>query len=89
MAAQRRQAVEHLKTRRGHKRRACRLVSFGHSAAWYRPQGREDAHDAAEGLSPRFGRPMGAAAPVFRGRNDVGRLAVFPCHRRDLSSLEY
>lgn len=42
-ATQRRRAVEHLKNRRISKRRACRLVGFSRSAAWYQPQGRDDA----------------------------------------------
>lgn len=42
-AAQRRRAVEHLKSRRYSERRACRLVGFSRSAAWYRPKGRDDA----------------------------------------------
>lgn len=41
-AAQRRRAVEHLKSRRISERRACRLVGFSRSAAWYRLQGRDD-----------------------------------------------
>jgi putative transposase len=42
-ATQRRRAVEHLKNRRISELRACRLVGFCRSAAWYKPQGRNDA----------------------------------------------
>jgi putative transposase len=42
-AAQRRRAVEHLKTRRYSERRAGRLVGFSRSAAWNRPKGCDDA----------------------------------------------
>lgn len=42
-ATQRRRAVEHLKNRRISERRACRLVGFSRSAAWYKPEGRDDA----------------------------------------------
>ena len=41
-AVQRRQAVEYLKSRRVSERRACRLVGFSRSSAWYRPKGRDD-----------------------------------------------
>ncbi len=41
-ARQRRQAVDHLKSRRYSERRACRLVGFSRSAAWYRLKGRDD-----------------------------------------------
>ncbi len=61
-AAQRRRAVEHLKSRRFSERRACRLVGFSRSAAWYRPKGRNDGalrarlKELAE-LYPRYGYP--------------------------------
>ena len=42
-AAQRRRAVEHLKSRRVSERRACRLIGFSRSAAWYCPKGRDDS----------------------------------------------
>lgn len=42
-AAQRRRAVDHLKRRRFSERRACRVVGFSRSAAWYQPKGRDDA----------------------------------------------
>jgi putative transposase len=41
-ATQRRRAVDHLKSRRVSERRACRLVGFSRSAAWYRLRGRDD-----------------------------------------------
>ena len=41
-ATQRRRAVENLKNRRVSERRACRLIGFSRSAAWYRPKGRDD-----------------------------------------------
>lgn len=61
-AAQRRRAVEHLKSRRYSERRACRLVGFSRSAAWYRLQGRND-QDLRARLKvlaeryPRYGYP--------------------------------
>ena len=42
-ASQRRQAVDHLKSRAVSERRACRLTGFRRSAAWYQPKGRDDA----------------------------------------------
>ena len=61
-AAQRRRAVEHLKSRRFSERRACRLVGFSRSAAWYRPKGRNDAAlrarlKALAEQYPRYGYP--------------------------------
>jgi putative transposase len=41
-AAQRRRAVEHLKSRRISERRACRVIGFSRSAAWYCLKGRDD-----------------------------------------------
>jgi putative transposase len=61
-AAQRRRAVEHLKDRRVSERRACRLVGFSRSAAWYQCKGRDDAalrahlKELAE-CYPRYGYP--------------------------------
>jgi putative transposase len=61
-ATQRRRAVEHLKNRRISERRACRLVGFSRSAAWYQPRGRDDAalrarlRKLAEQY-PRYGYP--------------------------------
>lgn len=61
-ATQRRRAVEHLKNRRISERRACRLVGFSRSAAWYKPQGRDDAALRARLKTlaekyPRYGYP--------------------------------
>ncbi len=42
-AAQRRRAVDHLKSRRYSERRACRLVGLSRSVAQYRLLGRDDA----------------------------------------------
>jgi len=42
-AAQRRRAVDHLKSRRFSERRACRLVGFSRLAAWSPLKGRDDA----------------------------------------------
>ncbi len=61
-AMQRRQAVEHLKSRRVSERRACRLVGFSRSAAWYQPKGRDDAAlrarlKALAERYPRYGYP--------------------------------
>lgn len=61
-AAQRRRAVDHLKSRRYSERRACRLIGFSRSAAWRRPAGRADAplrkrlKQLAEQF-PRYGYP--------------------------------
>ena len=57
-AAQRRRAVEHLKSRRVSERRACRLVGFSRSAAWYRLQGRDDhaLRSQLKALAERFPR---------------------------------
>ena len=41
-ATQRRRAVEHLKSRRASKRRACRLTGFSRSSAWYPLKGCDD-----------------------------------------------
>jgi putative transposase len=61
-AAQRRRAVEHLKTRRYSERRAGRLVGFSRSAAWNRPKGCDDAalRQRLKALAeryPRYGYP--------------------------------
>jgi putative transposase len=61
-AAQRRRAVEHLKSRSVSERRACRLTGFSRSAAWYRPKGRDDAAlrvrlKALAERYPRYGYP--------------------------------
>ncbi len=61
-AAQRRRAVEHLKSRRVSERRACRLTGFSRSAAWYRLKGREDSalRNRLKTLAqcyPRYGYP--------------------------------
>ena len=41
-ARQRRQAVDHLKSRHVSARRACRIVGFSRSAAWRKLKGRDD-----------------------------------------------
>ena len=61
-AAQRRQAVDHLKSRRFSERRACRLVGFSRSAAWYQRKGRNDSTLRAHLRTlaeryPRYGYP--------------------------------
>lgn len=61
-AAQRRRAVDHLKSRRFSERRACRLTGFSRSAAWHAPQGREDGALRARLKTlaeryPRYGYP--------------------------------
>ena len=61
-ATQRRRAVEHLKNRRVSERRACRLIGFSRSAAWYRPKGRDDGVVRARlkrlaEQYPRYGYP--------------------------------
>ena len=61
-AAQRRRAVDHLKSRRVSERRACRLTGFCRSSAWYPLQGRADGplrsrlRTLAESY-PRYGCP--------------------------------
>ena len=61
-AAQRRRAVEHLKSRRYSERRACRLVGFSRSACWRPLQGRDDLvlRQRLKALAeryPRYGYP--------------------------------
>jgi putative transposase len=61
-AAQRRQAVEHLKDRRFSERRACRLVGVSRSVAWCRLKGRDDSalRERLKALAeqyPRYGYP--------------------------------
>lgn len=61
-AAQRRRAVEHLTSRRVSERRACRLIGFSRSAAWYRLKGRNDRALRARLRAlaeqfPRYGYP--------------------------------
>ncbi len=61
-AAQRRRAVDHLKSRRVSERRACRLTGFSRSAAWYPLKGRDDAALRARLRAlaeryPRYGYP--------------------------------
>jgi putative transposase len=61
-AAQRRRAVDHLKSRRLSERRACRLVGFSRSAAWCPLKGQVDGalrtrlKTLAEDY-PRYGYP--------------------------------
>ena len=61
-ARQRRQAVEHLKSRQVSERRACRLVGFSRSAMWRELVGQDD-HDLRSRLKqlaeryPRYGCP--------------------------------
>jgi len=61
-AAQWRRAVDHLKRRRFSERRACRVVGFSRSAAWYQLKGRDDA-DLRQRFTtlakryPRYGYP--------------------------------
>jgi putative transposase len=72
-ATQRRRAVEHLKSRRISERRACRLVRFSRSAAWYRLQGRNDGalRERLRQLAqdyPRYGCPTLHDMLVAEGR---------------------
>ena len=72
-ATQRRRAVTHLKSRRVSERRACRLVRFSRSAAWYRLQGRHDSplRDHLKELAqeyPRYGCPTLHDLLVTEGR---------------------
>ncbi len=70
-ASQRRRAVNHLKSRRISERRACRLVRFSRSAAWYRLQGRNDGalRERLKQLAqdyPRYGCPTLHGLPALR-----------------------
>ena len=62
-AAQRRWAVEHLKSRRVSERRACRLTGLSCASAWYRPRGRGEDGKLRARLRvlaeryPRYGCP--------------------------------
>lgn len=61
-AKQRRQAVDHLKSRQVSERRACRVVGFSRSAAWRELKGRDDQvlRSRLKGLAeqyPRYGYP--------------------------------
>lgn len=61
-ASQRRQAVDHLKSRQFSERRACRLIGFSRSAAWRPLKGREDQElrshlKALAEQYPRYGYP--------------------------------
>lgn len=72
-AAQRRRAVDHLTSRRVSQRRACRLARFSRSAAWYRPQGRNDGAlrrrlRALAERYPRYGYPTLHALLAAEGR---------------------
>lgn len=72
-AAQRRRAVDHLKSRRISERRACRLIGFSRSAAWYRLKGRDDAALRARLKTlaeqyPRYGYPTLHDMLVIEGR---------------------
>ncbi len=61
-ASQRRQAVDHLKSRQVSERRACRIVGFSRSAMWRKLEGRND-HELRSRLKalaeqyPRYGYP--------------------------------
>ena len=72
-ASQRRRAVDHLKSRRISERRACRLVRFSRSAAWYRLQGHNDGtlRERLKQLAqeyPRYGCPTLHDLLVTEGR---------------------
>jgi putative transposase len=72
-ATQRRRAVNHLKSRRISERRACRLVRFSRSAAWYPLQGRNDdaLRERLTALAqeyPRYGCPTLHDMLVAEGR---------------------
>ena len=61
-ASQRRQAMEHLKSRHVSERRACRLTGFSRSSAWYPLKGRNDdeLRSRLKSLAeryPRYGYP--------------------------------
>ena len=57
-AAQRRRAVDYLKSRRVSERRACRLVGFSRSAAWRPLKGRNDVmlRERLRSLAERYPR---------------------------------
>ena len=56
MAAQRRRAVEHLKSRRVSERRACRLTGLSRASAWYRPRGQGEERARLRALDERYPR---------------------------------
>lgn len=86
-AAQRRRAVDHLKSRRVSERRACRLVGFSRSAAWYRLQGRNDGPLRARLKSlaekyPKYGYPTLHDLLVLEGRV-VNRKRTYRIYREE------
>ena len=61
-ARERRRAVDHLKSRSVSERRACRVIGFSRSSAWYQPKGRDDEVLRSElkrlaERYPRYGYP--------------------------------
>jgi len=86
-AAQRRRAVDHLKSRRVSERRACRLVGFSRSAAWYRLQGRNDSRLRARLKSlaeqyPKYGYPTLHDMLVLEGRV-INRKRTYRIYREE------
>jgi putative transposase len=86
-AAQRRRAVDHLKSRRVSERRACRLVGFSRSAAWYRLQGRNDGAlrtrlKALAEQYPKYGYPTLHDMLVLEGRV-VNRKRTYRIYREE------
>ena len=86
-AAQRRRAVDHLKSRRVSERRACRLIGFSRSAAWSRLKGRNDGplrtrlKILAEQY-PRYGYPTLHDMLVIEGRV-INRKRTYRIYREE------
>ena len=86
-AAQRRRAVDHLKSRRVSERRARRLVGFSRSAAWYRLQGRNDGAlrtrlKALAEQYPKYGYPTLHDMLVLEGRV-INRKRTYRVYREE------
>ena len=86
-AAQRRRAVDHLKSRRVSERRACRLVGFSRSAAWYRLRDRNDGalRTRLKSLAeqyPKYGYPTLHDMLVLEGRV-INRKRTYRIYREE------
>jgi len=82
-AAQRRRAVDHLRSRRISERRACQMTGFSRSAAWSPLKGRNDSElrtrlKALAEQYPRYGYPtlhdILRAEGVVRNRKRTDRI---------------
>ena len=86
-AAQRRRAVDHLKSRRVSERRACRLVGFSRSAAWTRLKGRNDGELRARlkvlaEQYPKYGYPTLHDMLAIEGRV-INRKRTYRIYREE------